>query len=154
MSLPVTDDFASLRPGSGQPRLPTRSPRLVAKQSGLIRRVPALLQYTRANPEAATMTGDTAGTILHHLRDLVEPETTRALTDAQLLGRFATSREESAFAALVRRHGGLVWRVCRHLLRREQDAEDAFQATFLVLARRADAVRKTEAVGSFLHGVA
>src|SRR5262245_9468512 len=100
------------------------------------------------------MTGEQAGTILHHLRDLVELETTRALTDAQLLGRFAASREESAFAALVRRHGGLVWGVCRHLLRREQDAEDAFQATFLVLARRANAVRKTEAVGSFLHGVA
>ncbi len=100
------------------------------------------------------MTGDSAGTLLRHLRGLVEPEATRALTDAQLLQRFACRREESAFAALVRRHGALVWGVCRHLLHHHQDAEDAFQATFLVLARRAAAVRRSEAVGSFLHGVA
>jgi RNA polymerase sigma factor (sigma-70 family) len=102
------------------------------------------------------MTGDSAGTLLRHLRELVEvePEATRALTDAQLLQRFACRREESAFAALVRRHGALVWGVCRHLLHHHQDAEDAFQATFLVLARRAAAVLRPEAVGSFLHGVA
>src|SRR5262249_10100333 len=56
--------------------------------------------------------------------------------------------------ALMQRHGGLVWGVCKHLLRQEQDVEDAFQATFLVLARRAGSIRKTDAVGSFLHGVA
>ena len=73
-------------------------------------------------------------------------------TDAELLGRFAATRDEAAFAELVRRYGGLVWGQCRHLLPSEADAEDAFQATFLALARRPDAVRT--AVGPYLHGVA
>lgn len=100
------------------------------------------------------MTTRQPGTILRYLRSLVDAETTRNLSDAQLLHQFATRREETAFAALVHRHGALVWSVCQHLLHHEQDAEDAFQATFLVLARRAGSIRKTEAVGSFLHGVA
>jgi RNA polymerase sigma factor (sigma-70 family) len=100
------------------------------------------------------MASGQADTILRHLRSVLEGETTRGLTDAQLLRRFAAGREESALAALMQRHGRLVWGVCRHLLPREQDAEDAFQATFLVLARRAGSIRKHEAVGSFLYGVA
>jgi RNA polymerase sigma factor (sigma-70 family) len=95
-----------------------------------------------------------AGAILRHLERLVETETQRGCSDGQLLQRFAMQREEEAFAALVRRHGRLVWGVCRHILRHEQDAADAFQATFLVLARRAAAVRKFESIGSWLHGVA
>jgi RNA polymerase sigma factor (sigma-70 family) len=95
-----------------------------------------------------------ADTILRHLRSVLEGETTRGLTDAQLLQHFAAGRDEAAFAALMQRHGRLVWGVCRHLLPGEQDAEDAFQATFLVLARRAGSIRKREAVGSWLYGVA
>jgi RNA polymerase sigma factor (sigma-70 family) len=75
-------------------------------------------------------------------------------TDEELLARFVTSGEESAFAELVRRHGPMVLGVCRRVLNAEHDAEDAFQATFLVLARRARAIHKREAVGSWLYGVA
>jgi RNA polymerase sigma factor (sigma-70 family) len=95
-----------------------------------------------------------AGTILRHIRNLIDGESTKNLTDGELIQRFAAQREEAAFSALVQRHGALVWGVCQHLLHHEQDAEDAFQATFLVLARRAASIRKTEALGSFLHGVA
>ncbi|WP_435018015.1 sigma-70 family RNA polymerase sigma factor [Tundrisphaera sp. TA3] len=79
------------------------------------------------------------------------------LTDAQLLERFAARRDgaaEVAFEALVVRHGPMVFRVCRALLRDERDAEDAFQATFLVLARKAGRVGAGGPLGPWLHGVA
>jgi RNA polymerase sigma factor (sigma-70 family) len=79
------------------------------------------------------------------------------LSDGQLLARFAWQRDESAevaFAALVHRHGPMVLRVCRQIVGDLHAAEDAFQATFLVLARRAGAVRRPELLGNWLHGVA
>jgi RNA polymerase sigma factor (sigma-70 family) len=74
--------------------------------------------------------------------------------DDVLLGRFAARQEEAAFAALVRRHGPMVLGVCRRVLRHEQDAEDAFQAVFCVLARKAGTIRRRAAVGAWLHAVA
>lgn len=74
--------------------------------------------------------------------------------DRALLERFAADRDESAFAALVERYGRGVLDAARAVLRHEQDAEDAFQATFLVLARRAVTIRRRDALGCWLHGVA
>jgi RNA polymerase sigma factor (sigma-70 family) len=76
------------------------------------------------------------------------------LTDGQLLDRFVTSRDEESFAALVRRHGPMVMSVCRRILGNVHDAEDAFQASFLILARKAATVVRRGAVGSWLHAVA
>ena len=74
--------------------------------------------------------------------------------DGELLARFLAARDEAAFEALVRRHGPMVLAVCRAILRDPADADDAFQATFLVLVRRAAAIRDRAAVGGWLYAVA
>jgi RNA polymerase sigma factor (sigma-70 family) len=76
------------------------------------------------------------------------------LSDRQLLDRYAAERDGDAFAALVKRHGTMVRNVCRRVLHNDADAEDAFQAAFLLLARKARSIRNREAVVSWLHGVA
>src|SRR5207248_2259038 len=94
------------------------------------------------------------GTLLRHIQHLAGPGAPAEVSDRELLTRFAVRREEAAFATLVQRHGPLVLGVCRRLLRREQDAEDVFQATFLVLARKAGSVRWRDSVAPWLHAVA
>lgn len=91
-------------------------------------------------------------TFLEHLHHLLAPPG-GDLTDGQLLARFVAARDEASFAALVRRHGPMVLAVCRRLLRHVQDAEDCFQATFMVLARKAATVKR-DSVGSWLYAVA
>jgi RNA polymerase sigma factor (sigma-70 family) len=97
---------------------------------------------------------ETPGDLLYHLPRLWAAEAARDLTDGQLLERFLSRREETAFAILVQRHGPMVLGTARRLLADAQDAEDAFQAVFLVLARRAAAIRKRASLASWLHGVA
>src|SRR5580700_8626189 len=76
------------------------------------------------------------------------------MTDGELLTHFVKHRDDAAFAAVVRRHASMVWGVCRRLLRGHHDAEDAFQATFLVLVRKVATIRDKETVANWLYGVA
>jgi RNA polymerase sigma factor (sigma-70 family) len=92
--------------------------------------------------------------VLEVLRGSTLPQGEAGLTDGQLLERYIRSREEVAFATLVQRHGPMVWGVCRRILPGYQDAEDAFQATFLVLVRRATSIVPREMVANWLYGVA
>ncbi len=92
--------------------------------------------------------------LLRQVNQLAQASALREVADKELLERFAGQRDQEAFAVLVRRHGSMVLAVCRSVLRQEQDAEDACQATFLVLARKAGSLQRPEAVGPWLHGVA
>jgi RNA polymerase sigma factor (sigma-70 family) len=100
------------------------------------------------------MANTPGGILLRHIRKLLAGPGARELPDQQLLERFIHRHDEVAFEALVQRHGPLVLGVCRRVLRHEQDAEDAFQATFLVLAQKAASIRKLGSVSSWLYGVA
>jgi RNA polymerase sigma factor (sigma-70 family) len=91
---------------------------------------------------------------LQHLRRTLHPRDEADPTDGQLLECFISRRDEAAFAVLVRRHGPMVWGVCRRVLRSPQDAEDAFQATFLVLVRKAASIVSRELLANWLYGVA
>src|SRR5262249_36038520 len=94
--------------------------------------------------------------LLSHVRRLAAEHRAGRDSDQKLLQEFLAgmSAGEAAFAALVARHGPMVVGVCRSVLGHHQDAEDTFQATFLVLARKARTIRKQQSVGSWLHGVA
>jgi RNA polymerase sigma factor (sigma-70 family) len=100
------------------------------------------------------MSNATMGAVVRHLRDLAERRGAGGRTDRQLLHEFARQRDEGAFALLVRRHGAMVLGACRRVLRHRQDAEDAFQAAFLVLARKAGSSGWGDSVGGWLFRVA
>src|SRR5437763_11902392 len=94
-----------------------------------------------------------ADRLLTHLKALAAPRSDPR-TDRELLADFAKGRDEPAFAALVRRHGAMVLAACRRVLRDRQEAEDACQAVFVLLARRAADGRWRESVGGWLHEAA
>jgi len=92
--------------------------------------------------------------LARQLRGVLATRNTAGLTDADLWERYVHGRDEAAFETLVRKHGPMVLGVCRRVLRNEQDAEDAFQATFLVLVRNAASLRSPRTIANWLHGVA
>ena len=100
------------------------------------------------------MASDAAHLLTNYLHHLSSAARVENLPDRALIERFVSQRDEDAFAALVRRHGPMVLRVCQRVLHDVHAAEDAFQATFLVLSRKAASLRCADTVGCFLHGVA
>src|SRR5437870_5331825 len=88
--------------------------------------------------------------VIQHLRSVTLRQDGAGLTDRQLLDYFIERRDEAAFSALVQRHGQTVWGVCRRMLRNHHDAEDAFQATFLVFARKAASIIPREMIPNWL----
>src|SRR5207248_2768980 len=92
--------------------------------------------------------------VLRFIRRLAAPRQSGETADTRLLQRFLAHHDEAAVAELVRRHGPMVLGVCRRILRDSHDAEDAFQATFLVLLRKAAQIRPPSMVANWLHGVA
>src|SRR5438309_10707230 len=94
------------------------------------------------------------GGTVRHLRRAALLQGGAGLPDGELLEHYVRSRDEAAFEAILRRHGPMVLGVCRRVLRHEADAEDAFQAAFLVLARKAHTVAPAGRVGNWLYGVA
>jgi DNA-directed RNA polymerase specialized sigma24 family protein len=101
----------------------------------------------------ANATANLSGFLRRLTREMAA-ETFRDLSDQQLVEKLLAGCDESVFQAVVRRHGTMVYGVCWRVLKHEHDAEDAFQATFLVLARKLRTVRKRASLASWLHGVA
>lgn len=95
-----------------------------------------------------------ADAVFNRIVKLVAIQDLDQRADAELVERFAQQRDEAAFETLLRRHGPMIVRLCRRLADNETDAEDVFQATFLVFARKAGSLRKSASVGSWLYGVA
>lgn len=92
--------------------------------------------------------------LLVHIRRMADPPAGNERSDGELLKRFARGRDEAAFELLLHRHGGMVHNLCRSILHDPHAADDALQATFLVLARKAASIRKRHSVASWLYGVA
>jgi RNA polymerase sigma factor (sigma-70 family) len=92
--------------------------------------------------------------VIQYLHAVMRWEDTAGMSDGDLVNRFIQHRDEVAFEALVRRHGPMVFGVCRRVLHDDDDAEDAFQATFLVLVRKASTLRSPATVANWLYGVA
>src|SRR5262245_32992713 len=100
------------------------------------------------------MPNSRSNAVLRCLRRVTAAQYALNLPDPELLERFATQRDEAAFAALVRRHGPMVLHLCQRVLQHQEDAEDAFEATFLVLCQKAASLCPQESLAGWLHRVA
>jgi RNA polymerase sigma factor (sigma-70 family) len=100
------------------------------------------------------MSTDQLSGFLDWLKRTLATEGLAAIPDHQLLERFLSTHDEMAFRAIISRHGPMVYRVCRRVLADEQETEDAFQAAFVILIRKAGSIRKRMSLASWLHGVA
>src|SRR5580704_12534080 len=100
------------------------------------------------------MAAEPVSKLLEHVHRMAQGQECAQVPDGSLLDQFVTQRDESAFSALVQRHGQMVWGVCHRLLHSHHDTEDAFQATFLVLALKAASIVPRGMVANWLHGVA
>src|ERR1043166_731290 len=108
----------------------------------------------RDRPRRVHMATPQVGTVVHRLRRAVLRLDDAGRTDGQLLASFVEQKDAAAFEALLHRHAAMVFGVCRRVVGNHHDAEDAFQATFLVLARKSGSVRPRDRLASWLHGVA
>src|SRR5467141_3162998 len=97
-----------------------------------------------------TMATTSMTSVIQHLRRSALRQEGADLADGELLECYITQQDEAAFEALVRRHGPMVLGVCRRILRNDADADDAFQATFLVLVRKANSIRPRGMVSNWL----
>src|SRR4051812_5107173 len=95
-----------------------------------------------------------SGSVLGSLRRALGASALTEASDVQLLEQFVAQQDEAAFAALLRRHGPMVWGICKRLVNHQQDAEDCFQATFLVLCRKAHSIGRSKLLANWLFGVA
>src|SRR3954464_14761166 len=100
------------------------------------------------------MAGGGYGAVLRQIHRLFDQGWIAGCGEDQLLERYVAARDEVAFGALLERHGPMVLGVCRRILRDPRDVEDAFQATFLILVRKASAIRRTDLLDHWLYGVA
>src|SRR5262249_59332872 len=107
-----------------------------------------------AEESGTDMSTASTSSFLRRLTREMAAETARDQPDRQLVERLLAGPDEAVFEAVVRRHGPMVYRVCWRVLQHEQDAEDAFQATFLILAQQLRTVRRHASLASWLHGVA
>jgi RNA polymerase sigma factor (sigma-70 family) len=112
------------------------------------------IQVSRRTLGATVVPRDQLANLVRHLHQTVTPGSLGGLTDSDLLARFIATRDRAAFEVLVWRYGPMVLGLCRRVLRHAQDAEDAFQATFLTLVRKASSISKRDLLGCWLHQVA